>query len=177
MPRSDSSICAVRGARLLPFALERGFLFFEAQLFLAKIFGLLRELLAGRFELGAFFEQGSVLLSQRSHALAGLRDFIGEARFEGFGAREALGHRGQLFAARDHLFLQPLKIMAQIGDGFGGLRRFGFRCLAGTKRFGMLAGGLARLARGRLRRRARSRAISSRSAASCWSTRCNSLRA
>ena len=129
-------------AGLFPFAFERGLLFFEALLFFAKFLGLQRDLLAGSLDRGALFDKGGVLLLQRIHALAGLRLFIGEARFEGFGACEALGHGGQFFAARDDLLLKPLEIAAEIGDGSGGCGALRFRCLAGTKRFGVLPAGV-----------------------------------
>ena len=66
-----------------------------------------------------------MLLEQQNCAVVRLGGFASEALFDGLGAREPLGHRGQLFAPRDDALLQRFEIAAEIYElvgSFGGLR-------------------------------------------------------
>ena len=125
------------GSRFVPFLFERRFQFLSANFFLAQIFHLQRQLLAGGFEVGLFLKQRAVLLVQRDRSLARQRHFLHEPLLGGLRAGKALGHRAKCFALRHHLLLQRLEIAAQLSEPLGRACGFGFRVGAGAKRFGV----------------------------------------
>ena len=158
--------------RFVPFLFERRFLLFEADFLRAQLFGLLRKLLAGGLRARTFPAAARrAAAAKRIDALVRLRDFSARRCSTDFGAREAFGHGGQLFAARDHAFLQSLKIVAQVRRAFPAASAASASAAA-RERSASACSRRACSARARAdSASACRRAISSRSAASCCSTR------
>src|SRR5271156_2574149 len=116
--------------RPFPFRSQRRLQFFQPRLLRTQLRNLHPQLLAGTLELRFFQQHPRVLLLQRSHALAGQRQFRDQGLLGRLRSRKPLGHRRQFFAPRHHLLLQRLEILAQLREPRRNLRVFRFRRLA-----------------------------------------------